>query len=210
MVRWTLYKLKTEDILNNEYSNKALLIDGKRIHKARILGNIKNINENNSMVSFEIDGLSIRDFNKKVSSIEEGDLLDIFGRISEYDGVRFISLEGYRKITENKEKWIELRNLEIEKTRKYIEDEGENEEYQSEGENSSYSSAEEEVLEDIYDEEDLKDSVLDIIKNSNEPIPYDKLVDLVEISEEELDEILEQLKDDAEIYEPSTGYYKDL
>ena len=73
------------------------------------------------------------------------------------------------------------------------------------------SSITEEVLEDIYGDEgiDQKDIVLNII-NENDEISYEELLEKTGIDEKELDNILEELIEDGEIYEPKSGTYRIL
>ena len=206
MIRWTAYKIHPEEFLNNEVNDKALIIDGKRIHRVRLLGNVENVAVS-TIVSFELDGVIIKDFEKKAEDIEQGDFVDVIGRVGEYEGSKYVALEVYKKRNEDKEKWKELRTLEIEKTRKYLEDE-ESSNYETGDESSSIT---EEVLEDIYGDEgiDQKDIVLNII-NENDEISYEELLEKTGIDEKELDNILEELIEDGEIYEPKSGTYRIL
>lgn len=208
MVRWTAYKIYPEEFLNNEVNNKALIIDGKKIHRVRLLGNVKNVMVS-SILSFELDGVVVKDFEKKAEDVEEGDFLDLIGRVGEYEGSKYIALEVYKKRNEDKEKWKELRTLEIEKTRKYLKDEGDSS-YNNEGGGES-SQITEEVLEDIYSNEEIdqKDIVFNII-NENDEISYEELLKKTGMGEKELDKLLEELIEDGEIYEPKSGTYRIL
>ncbi|ABR54301.1 conserved hypothetical protein [Methanococcus vannielii SB] len=205
-MRYVAYKIHPSEFLENEIFEKSLILDGKRIHRVRILGEVKNVNKSN-IITFNLGGVIVKDFENKALDIEEKDFLDIIGRISEYNGERSISLEIYSKKNENKEKWEKLRNLEIEKTRKYVKDE-ETIVYNKDEFGSDFS-AENEALEDLYGELDIKDKVLDIIRE-NDGILYDELVETVGISDSELDNILSELKEDGEIYEPNSGSYRIL
>ncbi len=208
MARWTAYKIHPEEFLNNEVDNKALIIDGKRIHRVRLLGEIKNVAVS-TIISFELDGVIVKDFEKKSECIEEGDFLDVIGRVGEYEGSKYIALEVCKKRNEDKEKWKELRSLEIEKTRKYFE----NEDYQSQNYDIGGESAPmtDEVLEDIYGNEEIdqKDVILTII-NENDEISYEGLLEKTGMDEKELDKLLEELIEDGEIYEPKSGTYRIL
>ena len=206
MIRWTAYKIHPEEFLNNEVNDKALIIDGKRIHRVRLLGNVENVSVS-TIVSFELDGVIVKDFEKKAEDIEQGDFVDVIGRVGEYEGSKYVALEVYKKRNEDKEKWKELRTLEIEKTRKYLEDE-ESSNYEAKDESSSIT---EEVLEDIYGDEEIdqKDIILNII-NENDEISYEELLEKTGIDEKELDNILEELIEDGEIYEPKSGTYRIL
>ena len=205
-MRYVAYKIHPQEFAENEIFEKSLILDGKRIHRVRLLGNVSNVDKSN-IVSFELDGISVKDFENKSLDVEENDLLDVVGRIGEYNGERYVALEVYSKKNENKDKWIELRNLEIEKTRNYIKDE-ETITYNRE-EMSGELSIESEALEDLYGDLDVKDKILDIIRE-NDGITYEDLIDNSGLEDVELDNVLSELKEDGEIYEPNTGSYRIL
>ncbi|MBA2857958.1 hypothetical protein HNP93_000659 [Methanococcus maripaludis] len=206
MMRYVAYKIHPQEFAENEIFEKSLILDGKRIHRVRLLGNVSNVDKSN-IVSFELDGISVKDFENKSLDVEENDLLDVVGRIGEYNGERYVALEIYSKKNENKDKWIELRNLEIEKTRNYVKDE-ETITYNRE-EMSGELSIESEALEDLYGELDVKDKILDIIRE-NDGITYEDLIDNSGLEDVELDNVLSELKEDGEIYEPNPGSYRIL
>ena len=207
MKRWTAYKIRPEELLENEIVGNTLVIDGKRIHRVRILGEVKRVSET-SILTFELEGgVVVKDFDRKGESIKEKDLLDVIGRVGYFEGSPYISLELYKVRNENRDKWRELRDLEIEITRKYIEDEGE-ESPEDYGEGYRENIIDEEVLEGVYKEEmDKKDMVLKTIKDKG-TVKYDELLKIVKIDEYELDKILEELLEEGYIYEPKAGVYK--
>ena len=204
MKRWTAYKIRPEELLENEIKGNTLVIDGKRIHRVRVLGEVKRVSESSTHLTFELDGgVIVKDFEKRGKDIKENDLLDVIGKVGYSEGSPYITLELYKIRNENREKWRELRDLEIEVTRKFMEDEGEefpegSEGYEEEGEG----------IEDIYKEEiDKKEMVLKIIKERGS-IEYEDLLKIVNIDEYELDKILEELLEEGYIYEPKAGIYK--
>ena len=207
MKRWTAYKIRPEELLENEIVDNALVIDGKRVHRVRVLGEVNRVSES-SIIVLELEkGVIVKDFNKKGRDIQEGDLLDVIGRVGYFEGSPYISLEIYKVRNENRDKWRELRDLEIEITRKYIEDEGE-ESPEDYGEGYRENIIDEEVLEGVYKEEmDKKDMVLKTIKDKG-TVKYDELLKIVKIDEYELDKILEELLEEGYIYEPKAGVYK--
>jgi len=205
-MRYVAYKIHPQEFIENEVFEKSLILDGKRIHRVRLLGKVDNVDKSN-IVSFNIDGISVKDFENKSLDVEENDLLDIIGRIGEYNGERYVALEVYSKKNNNKDKWLELRNLEIEKTRKYVKDE-ETITYNRD-ELSDELSAESEALEDLYGDLDIKDKVLDTIRE-NDGISYEDLIDNLGLEDVELDNVLSELKEDGEIYEPNPGSYRIL
>ena len=209
MVRWTAYKIKPEEFLENEVVDKYIIIDGKKIHRVRILGEVKNI-LTSSILSFELDsGIIIKDFDKKGDSIRENDFIDVIGRVNNYNDSKYIALELFVKRNDNREKWKELRDLEIEKTRKYMEDE-EQISKQQYNENYEREVISDDILENIYGGgEDIKDNILRNIDEKGE-VSYEELLEISKIDEKELDKILDELLEDGEIYEPKTGVYRIL
>lgn len=205
MMRYVAYKIHPEEFLENEVVGKTITIENKRIHRVRVLGEVKNVNISN-ITTFELDGILVKDFENKSTDINDGDFLDVIGRVGEYEGQKYIALEIYKKRNENREKWRELRNIEIEKTRKYLKDE---ETPSYEGAMDAEKSIENEVLEDLYGEFDTKDLILDIIRENDE-ISYEELLEKLKIDEDELDDLLSELKEDGEVYEPSPGNYRIL
>lgn len=205
MMRYVAYKIHPEELLENEVVGKTITIENKRIHRVRVLGEVKNVNISN-IITFELDGILVKDFENKSTDINDGDFLDVIGRVGEYEGQKYIALEIYKKRNENREKWKELRNIEIEKTRKYLKDE---ETPSYEGAMDAEKSIESEVLEDLYGEFDTKDLILDIIRENDE-ISYEELLEKLKIDEDELDDLLSELKEDGEVYEPSPGNYRIL
>jgi len=204
-MRYVAYKIHPEELLENEVVGKTITIENKRIHRVRVLGEVKNVNISN-ITTFELDGILVKDFENKSTDINDGDFLDVIGRVGEYEGQKYIALEIYKKRNENREKWRELRNIEIEKTRKYLKDE---ETPSYEGAMDAEKSIENEVLEDLYGEFDTKDLILDIIRENDE-ISYEELLEKLKIDEDELDDLLSELKEDGEVYEPSPGNYRIL
>lgn len=205
MMRYVAYKIHPEEFLENEVVGKTITIENKRIHRVRVLGEVKNVNISN-ITTFELDGILVKDFENKSTDINDGDFLDVIGRVGEYEGQKYIALEIYKKRNENREKWRELRNIEIEKTRKYLKDE---ETPSYEGAMDAEKSIENEVLEDLYGEFDTKDLILDIIRENDE-ISYEELLEKLKIDEDDLDDLLSELKEDGEVYEPSPGNYRIL
>ncbi|HIQ32546.1 MAG TPA: winged helix-turn-helix domain-containing protein [Methanothermococcus okinawensis] len=198
MRRWTAYKIRPEELLENEVVDNTLIIEGKRIHRVRVLGEVKKISET-SILTFELEGgVVVKDFEKRGRDIGEGDLIDVIGRIGQFEGSPYISLELYKVRNEEREKWRELRELEIEITRRYMEDEGEEP-------SEDYS---ESIIEEVYREETpKKDMVLKVIRERGS-IEYEELLKTVNIDEYELDKILEELLEEGYIYEPKAGTYK--
>jgi len=194
-MRHIAYKIYPEEFLNNEVVDNALIIEGKKVRRVRILERVENINIGN-IISFYVDGVNVRYFEDKSVYIEEGDVVDVIGRPRVYDGEKYIMAEIIRK---RNEKWIKLRDLEIKKTRKYLLERSE----------SYEEDLEEEIYAEILNPDVVKDKILAIIDKFGE-ITYDEISRMVRIPEEDLEKYLSELKESGDIFEPRPGVYKAL
>ena len=194
-MRYIAYKIYPEEFLNNEIVDNALIIEGRKVRRVRILGKVEDINVGN-VISFYVDGVNVRYFEEKSVYIEEGDIVDVIGRPRVYDGEKYIMAEIIRK---RDERWIKLRDLEIKKTRKYL----------LENTESYEEDLEEEIYAEILNPEVVKDKILTLIENLGE-VTYEELAGMVNIPEEDLEKYLSELKNSGDIFEPRPGVYKVL
>ncbi|AIJ06317.1 hypothetical protein JH146_1475 [Methanocaldococcus bathoardescens] len=195
-MRYVAYKIYPEEFLNNEVIDNALIIEGRKVRRVRILGKVEDINVGN-IISFYVDGVNVRYFEEKPVYIEEGDIVDVIGRPRTYDGEKYIMAEIIRK---RDERWIKLRDLEIKKTRKYLLERAEPFEEES---------LEEEIYAEILNPDVIKDKILALIDKFGE-ITFEELAGMVRIPEEDLEKYLSELKESGDIFEPSPGVYKTL
>jgi hypothetical protein len=194
-MRYIAYKIYPEEFLNNEIVDNALIIEGRKVRRVRILGKVEDINVGN-VISFYVDGVNVRYFEEKSVYIEEGDIVDVIGRPRVYDGEKYIMAEIIRK---RDERWIKLRDLEIKKTRKYLLENAEP--YEED--------LEEEIYAEILNPEVIKDKILALIENLGE-VTFEELAGMVNIPEEDLEKYLSELKNSGDIFEPRPGVYKVL
>jgi len=195
-MRYVAYKIYPEEFLNNEVVDNALIIEGRKVRRVRILGKVENINVGN-IISFYVDGVNVRYFEEKSVYIEEGDIVDVIGRPRVYDGEKYIMAEIIRK---RDERWIKLRDLEIKKTRKYLLERAEPYEEKS---------LEEEIYTEILNPDVIKDKILAIIENLGE-VTFEELAGRINIPEEDLEKYLSELRESGDIFEPRPGVYKVL
>ena len=195
IMRYVAYKIYPEEFLNNEVVDNALIIEGRKVRRVRILGKVEDINVGN-VISFYVDGVNVRYFEEKSVYIEEGDIVDVIGRPRVYDGEKYIMAEIIRK---RDERWIKLRDLEIKKTRKYLLENAEP--YEED--------LEEEIYAEILNPEVIKDKILALIENLGE-VTFEELAGMVNIPEEDLEKYLSELKNSGDIFEPRPGVYKVL
>ena len=194
-MRYIAYKIYPEEFLNNEVVDNALIIEGRKVRRVRILGKVEDINVGN-VIYFYVDGVNVRYFEEKSVYIEEGDIVDVIGRPRVYDGEKYIMAEIIRK---RDERWIKLRDLEIKKTRKYLLENAEP--YEED--------LEEEIYAEILNPEVIKDKILALIENLGE-VTFEELAGMVNIPEEDLEKYLSELKNSGDIFEPRPGVYKVL
>ena len=194
-MRYIAYKIYPEEFLNNEVVDNALIIEGRKVRRVRILGKVEDINVGN-VISFYVDGVNVRYFEEKSVYIEKGDIVDVIGRPRVYDGEKYIMAEIIRK---RDERWIKLRDLEIKKTRKYLLENAEP--YEED--------LEEEIYAEILNPEVIKDKILALIENLGE-VTFEELAGMVNIPEEDLEKYLSELKNSGDIFEPRPGVYKVL
>jgi len=194
-MRYVAYKIYPEEFLDNEVIDNALIIEGRKVRRVRILGKVENINIGN-IISFYVDGVNVRYFEDKPVYIEEGDIVDVIGRPRTYDGEKYVMAEIIRK---RDERWTKLRDLEIKKTRKYLLERAEP--YEED--------LEEEIYAEILNPDIIKDKILVLIEKVGE-ITFEELAGMVNIPEEELEKYLSELKESGDIFEPRPGVYKTL
>ncbi|XRO75008.1 winged helix-turn-helix domain-containing protein [Methanocaldococcus sp. 28A] len=194
-MRYVAYKIYPEEFLNNEVIDNALIIEGRKVRRVRILGKVDSINVGN-ILSLYVEGVNVRYFEEKPVYIEEGDIVDVIGRPRTYDGEKYILAEIIRK---RDERWIKLRDLEIKKTRKYLLKNAEPFE----------EDLEEEIYTEILNPDVIKDKILALIDKFGE-ITFEELAGMVNIPEEDLEKYLSELKNSGDIFEPSPGVYKTL
>jgi RPA family protein len=141
------------------------------------------------------DTITTRAFNEDVRLVEntkDGDIVDVIGRVAEYDGDMYISTESISKIDDPN--WETVRKLEIELGRKKEADiEGAVEEDVSKEENKEPIA----LVKEIIDRLDEGDGV-----------KYLYIIEECGLKEEKLEEILAELMEAGEIYEPKIGKFK--
>lgn len=187
--RNTAFKTRIKDV-----------VDGKSIFRARIFGSAvsKYISEDRTFASITLDDCSetirIKVFKEDVSLIEEvepGDIVDVVGKIDKYEGERYIRAESIKVVDDPN--WELVWDLElILKGEKRLERE-------------QKELPEEETKGDIS-----KAAVLNLIAESDkgEGVKYVKLLEESKLDDEKLEEILNGLMGDGEIYEPKIGRFK--
>lgn len=143
------------------------------------------------------DTITTRAFNDDVLLIEgteEGDIIDVIGRVAEYEDERYIALESVSKIDDAN--WEMVRKLELALKIKSL--------------GGAADTHEEQVDDDAESDKSLKSKVKDIIERLDEGsgVKYLYIIEETGLSDEKLEEILSELMEAGEIYEPKIGKFK--
>jgi RPA family protein len=142
------------------------------------------------------DTITSRAFDESVKLIdrtEEGDIVDIIGRVKEYEDEKYISMESMSKIVDPN--WELVRKLELALKIKRLGGDADVQEELVEGETAG---------------ENPKSIVKGIIEELDEGdgVKYVQLIDETGLSDKKLEEILTELMEQGEIYEPKIGKFK--
>ena len=138
------------------------------------------------------DTITTRAFNDDVKIIEkvsEGDIVDVIGRAQEYQDEMYISLESVSKIDDPN--WETVRKLELALKIKEL-------------------GGDADIKEESVEAGNQKSKVKDIIERLDEGsgVKYLYIIEETGLSEEKLEEILSELLEAGEVYEPKIGKFK--
>lgn len=142
------------------------------------------------------DTITSRAFNEGVRLIDgtsEGDIVDVIGRVREYEDEKYITAESIAKITDPN--WELVRKLELALKVKRLGGDAEAQE----------DSIEEEVI-----GENPKSVVTGLIEelDDGDGAKYVRLIEGTGFEDEKLEKILTELMEEGEIYEPKIGKFK--
>jgi len=243
--RLTAIKTEIKPLIDGKYvkaegfeSNYVLTPIGLRISRARILGTVmtKFMNDDKTYGFFVIDDgtetIRAKVFKsmKLIEKISEGDLVDVVGKLREYDGELYIMPEVVKKI--DNPNFLILRKAELLEQKKEIEKIKEKvfgfkkqtsdlEEIkklaQAEGIDPEMAEAmieSEEVSEEKEetDKKPMKDMILNIIEKLDDGTgaEYSVIIEESKLDEAEVEEIVNELLSEGTCYEPRPGRIKRL
>lgn len=231
--RQTAKKAKIWDIVNGTFEKKEGMEpsfvktqQGEEISRARILGTVvsKFVAEDGNYASVTIDDgsdtirLKVFKTTKPLDSLEAGDIVDVVGKIREYEGEIYVIPEVVRKANPNFEL---LRRLElvhkatgIKKAKELIEKNKDKNPEELKKELMDKGLKREwielhlekgEGKEEGKEKKVLKNEILKIIEDSKDGIVYSELMKKVEAEETEIESAIDGLLNDGICYEPSPG-----
>ncbi|MEE8402185.1 MAG: OB-fold nucleic acid binding domain-containing protein [Candidatus Hydrothermarchaeaceae archaeon] len=207
--RDTALKVRIKDITNGELKKgksewESFLVTpfNEEVARVRVLATVVSRFKSddgkygNLTLDDATDTITSRVFDDNVQLIEgaeDGDIVDVIGRVREYEGERYINAESVSKIVDPN--WELVRKLELALKIKRA--------------GGDVEAPDESVEEEVVGE-NPKSVVIDLIEKLGEGdgVKYVRLVDETELSEKKLEEILTELMEEGEIYEPKIGKFK--
>lgn len=208
--RMTAKKTYVSDIVNGEWVKKegmepsfVVSPSGDEISRARILGTVVSrfLAEDGNFASFTIDDttetIRAKTFKtiKPIDGFEVGNLVDLIGKVREYNGEIYIIPEIIRKIEDPN---IELlRKLEIMK-RPGAEKPG------------TPISKQSKPNVEKKDDKDLRKEILKFIDNQEDGVEYGKILENVKGKESEIESVVNEILAEGICYEPTPGKIKKI
>jgi RPA family protein len=203
MERMTARKIRIADLTNgrwvkNEGLEPSFVVtqSGEQVSRARIMGTVvsKFVSEDENFASITIDDstdtIRAKTFKtvKPLDMIQVGDVVDLIGKVREYNAEIYIMPEIVRKILDPN---IEvLRRLElIAKARKL---------QGGEAQPGQFVSAKEDRLA-------LKKKVTEVIESEKTGVSYSKILEMVQAPETQIESVVNELLEEGICYEPTPG-----
>ncbi|MFB6175319.1 MAG: OB-fold nucleic acid binding domain-containing protein [Candidatus Nanohalobium sp.] len=243
--RQTAKMTDTEELNTGKYfqregfePNFLLTVDGRRLSRARLVGTVVDsfINDDETYASLTIDDgndtTQIKFFNEveRMEDYEIGDILEVVGKVREYQGQIYLDGEVLKEAGVEKELLHQLRKKksdeewsQIHETVKQLKESGKDQDeiekemagkldedevdalLQSFGETFDTADTEE-------DRENLEREVLESIEELDEGdgADYSEIVDQIDEPEDKLEDTINGLLSDGTCYEPQPGKIKKL
>lgn len=188
--RWVAYKMAIMDIVESDYKDGAIQFGNLQINRVRVMGTVvsKFISDDKNYGFFVLDDgtetIRVRAFDNinLIEKVKVGDVADVVGRIRKYEDEIYVLPEIVVKIEDPN--WIFLRKLELIRQKMEID-------------------VEEEIV------ETPKQKIMRIIKELDKGDGVDVSVLNKEIGDEKIvEDVLTELKNEGEIFEPRVGKVK--
>jgi RPA family protein len=207
--RETALKVNIKDITAGElkrgesdWDNHLLTPLNEKAGRVRVLATVVSrfIRDDGKYAVLSLDDatgtITARAFNDDVALFEgafEGDIVDVVGRVAEYQEELYINAESVAKITDPH--WELVRKLELALKAKEL---------------GGDADAPGEAVQEETVDEDQKKAVKDIIEELDEGdgVKYLHIIEECGLSEEKLECIITELMEAGEVYEPKIGKFK--
>lgn len=232
--RWIAYKMNIKDITENHYSEEGFLVFGQvQVQRVRVAGSVvqKFIADDDKYGFFILDDgtetIRIRSFQDSIDLIKQveiGDLVDVFGRLRQYEEEIYVIPEIVKKIDDPNMYF--LRKLELKKQSKKMNAQPA-EKTSDEKTSPAVHGVEDDVIEEVLEtraaskeksepkqEEQTtpRRKVVDCIAryDRGEGVEIGKLTTGCGLPEDIVEKVLTELMNEGEIFEPRAGKVKIL
>ena len=201
MERMTAKKIKVADLTNgrwvkNEGLEPSFIVTpaGEQVSRARIMGTVvsKFVSEDENFASITIDDstdtIRAKTFKtvKPLDVIRIGDIVDLIGKVREYNAEIYIMPEIVRKIIDPN---IEiLRRLELLAKSKKLQESGAPQ-----------------IVSAKEDRAALKKKVTEVIESEKTGVSYSKILEMVQAPETQIESVVNELLEEGICYEPTPG-----
>ncbi len=231
MERQTARKVRVVDIVSGEWVKKegmepSYVVTPSResVSRARIAGTVvgKFISEDGNFASVTIDDCTATIRAKLWREIEllngtsVGDLVNLIGKVREYEGEIYVVPEIIRKITPDEEILMRLEILSKMKkkgsaTQKTAPADSEPQAPQQvQAKPAEPAQEKQPVPEEPQEDIDMRRKVMSVIESNSEGIKYNELVQQMGLPEEALEGIINELLGEGVCYEPTPGKIKKI
>lgn len=204
--RQTAFKVSIKDILNSKYfheegSSAYIDLGGVKVGRVRVIATVmqKFLNEKGGSLVIDDNTETLRarvfeNADKILGDVNVGDLIELFGRVREYNEELYIIIEIIKKI--NDPNWFILRSYELRKDASP----------QANTVSTPAPAKKEEESENEVNEE----KILKAIKQSTEKIgaPLKEIVEKTKLEKEEVINTLKKLLLEGQIFEPRKEKFK--
>ncbi|MFH1445417.1 MAG: hypothetical protein ABIF08_02965 [Nanoarchaeota archaeon] len=206
--RMTALKVNISDIVNGEWVKKegfepsfVTTSSGEEVSRARILGTVvgKFLAEDGNFASLTIDDSSdtirVKTFKtvKPLDTTEIGEIVDVIGKIREYNTEIYMIPEIVKKITDPNMEL--LRKLELLKKSKIP---------------NSQKTGQSVIAEQTSDKNLLRKNVISYISSNDDGVEYGSVVENVSAPEKDIEFIINDLLAEGICYEPTPGKIKKI
>lgn len=215
-------------------SNYAITPMGRKVSRVNILGTVMNkfINDDGDygfvVIDDESETIRAKVFQSTsiLDDVKEGQLVKVIGKVREYNDELYLNLEHIKELGDPN--WISLRLLEIHKIEKDLREKAEEIKSKDVSQEEMFNLAEREGInkelltesgkseekreEEEKDQKKAKDEVLNLIEELDEGkgTDYSKVIDEVEMDENQVEDIINDLLSEGTCYEPRPGKIKKL
>ena len=206
MERMTARKTNIADITNgrwvkNEGLEPSFVVSqaGEQISRARVMGTVvsKFVSEDENFASITIDDstdtIRAKTFKtvKPLDVIQIGDIVDLIGKVREYNAEIYLMPEIVRKVLDPN---LELlRRLElVAKARKLLE------------------TGAPQIVSAKEDRQALKKKVAEAIESEKQGISYSRILEMVQAPETQIESVVNELLEEGICYEPTPGKIKKI